>query len=321
MFHRLHPNPQQRLNHDNYFSERGLIVLLEYCLRTGIDIVNINEAVRRLRDCDERFFVVLTFDDGYRDNYTSVLPILNKFAVPFTVFVCSSIIERTFDYWWGGLISLFRSHDEVDIEAMEACFTLNNDREREAALNRVTSWVKEHVELRSAQLKETFLHYGISPADLLDQDAMTEDELRRLSESSLVTVGGHGLSHRPLASLSVSEARHEIEANRVHLERVTGQPVVHFAYPFGDSAACNWREADLVRQAGYQSAFTTRTGNLFSQHAAVPFMLPRNAMHPRHEEVYHAEAKFAGVHRFIQSAGGPPVHPDTIPPAVESLSR
>lgn len=163
------------------------------------------------------------------------------------------------------------------------------------------------------QLGATFQRYSVSPIDLLDQDAMTEDELRTFSESRLVTIGGHGFSHEPLASLSEPEALRDIVANREHLERVTGRQVAHFAYPFGDSAACGWRDAELVQGAGYRSAFTTRIGNLFPEHAGAPFMLPRGAMKPRCEAPYHAEAQFAGVHRFLKSRAGAPIHPDTAP--------
>lgn len=314
MFHRLHSRPQEQLFHDNFFSEKGLTALVEYCLRSGVNIVDIDEALRRLRTGDGGYFVVLTFDDGYRDNYTHVLPILNSFDLPFTVFVCSSIIERTFNYWWGGLIDLFSSRDEIDLEAMGVRFRLRNRRDRELALYKTTRWVEEHLTSRSIELLPTFRRYGISPGDLLDQDAMTEGELRALSENPLVTIGGHGFTHKPLASLLECEAMREVLANRDHLERVTGREVAHFAYPFGDGTACSWREAELVRSAGYRSAFSTRLGNLFPQHSTAPFMLPRGAMSPRREKVYHTEARLVGVHRFLKSRGGSPIHPETLPP-------
>lgn len=313
-FHRLHPSPREQLFDGLCFSEAGLIALLEHCLRSGIDVVDINEALRRLQTNDRRYFVLLTFDDGYRDNYSRVLPIMSRFGLPFTVFVCTSIIERTLDYWWGGLFDLFSRHDEVEIEPMAMRFTLRHSRDKQAALRKVTGWVGENVALRSAELAPTFRRYGVVPADLLDQDAMTEEELCSLSESPLATIGGHGVTHRPLAALSEAEAAREIIDNRAYLEQVTGQKVEHFAYPFGDSSACNWREAELVRSAGYVSAFTTRTGNLFPQHSTLPFMLPRGGMDPLREGVYHTEAMFAGVHRFLKSGGGPPIDPETLPP-------
>ena len=291
-----------------------MILLLKHFLSSGIDVVDIDEALRRLRERTGSYFVVLTFDDGYLDNYTRVLPIFNGLGLPFTVFICSSIIERTLDYWSGGLIELFMSHDEVEVEAMQMRFRLRNRRDREDALSRVIRWVERDVTSRSLQLSSTFQRYKISPGELLDQDAMTADQLRTLAENPLVTIGGHGFTHQPLASLQEAEARREIVANRRHLERITGRQVVHFSYPYGNTAACTWREAELVRSAGFRSAFTTRIGNLFPQHSAFPFMLPRGAMHPRREEAYHAEAQFAGVHRFLKSRGGSPIHPDTLPP-------
>lgn len=322
MFHRLDTYPKRMLYHDNSFSEDGLITLLDHCLRLRIDVVNVAEALRRLGDAGDggRRFVLLTFDDGYRDNYTRALPIFRRLGLPFTVFVCSAMIERTLDYWWGGLIDLFKSHDEVDIEAMQMRFRLRNERDREAALHRTTKWVEGDIVSRSAALESTFKRYGVSPADLLDQHAMTEEELCVLSQESIATIGGHGFSHRPLASLSEPEAMHEIVANRTHLERITAQPVIDFAYPFGDKYACSWRDAELVRAAGYRSAFTTRVGNLFSEHSESPFMLPRGAMHPRREESYHADAQFAGVHQFLKGRAGTPINPDTLPSSRARIS-
>jgi peptidoglycan/xylan/chitin deacetylase (PgdA/CDA1 family) len=314
MFHRLHAGPRQQFMHNLCFSEAGLIALLEHCLRSGIDVVDINEALRRLQTNDGRYFVVLTFDDGYRDNYSRLLPIMTRFGLPFTVFVCSSMIDRTLDYWWGGLFDLFSRHDKVEIEPMAMRFTLQNSRDKQAALGKVTQWVEGNVALRSAELAPTFRRYGVVPADLLDRDAMTEAELRSLSENPFAAIGGHGVTHRPLAALSEAEAMHEIIDNQTYLERVTGRKVEHFAYPFGDNSACTWREAELVRSAGYVSAFTTRIGNLFPQHSALPFMLPRGSMNPEREKVYHAEAQFAGVHWFLKSRGGPPINPETLPP-------
>ncbi len=313
MFHRLQPAPRQELYHHIFFSEGGLIALLKHFLRSGVDVVDINEALRRLVSRDTRYFVVLTFDDGYRDNYTNVLPILREFGLPFTVFICSAVIERTLDYWWGGLLELFKSRDEVFLEPMGIRFRLRNRHDRESAFHRASSWVEADVASRSAQLASTFRRYGVSPTDLLDQDAMTERELRLLSESPYVTIGGHGSTHRPLAALTEPEVEWELAGNREHLERITGQPVEHFAYPHGDRAACDWRDAELVRRAGYRSAFTTRIGNLFPEHAVEPFMLPRGSMNPRREEAYHADAQFAGVHRFLKSRAGSPVNPETLP--------
>lgn len=314
MFHRLLPDPDRVLRQDICFSRDGLVALLRFCRDEGIDVVDIDEALRRLRDGHPRRFLVLTFDDGYRDNLHHLLPVMEDFGLPFTVFVSSGMIERSVDYWWGGLLELFRTRDEVEIAPMQRRFRHSRPRQRQRGLRAVTRWVEADVAGRAAELARTFRRYGISPEARLERDALSREDLRTLARHRLVTIGGHGASHRPLASLSPREAEAEITADRRFLQTLTDREVAHFAYPHGCAASCGWREARLVETAGYRSAFTTRRGNLFPAHAARPFMLPRGAMNPRRPGVFHAEAQLAGVHRFVEAPGRGPIHPDTLSP-------
>ena len=313
-FHSICSHPRERLYDENCFSYQALMELLQQFSRAGVSVVSVEEALRRLREYDKRYFVVLTFDDGYRDTYTQVWPALRRLNIPFTIFVCTSFVNRTNDYWWGALLALFQFQDVVDIDAMGKRFILRNQRDREVGVRQVMHWVKEDLAIRSKSLMPSFNRYDISPEALLDRDALSEDEIRSMAESSVVTIGGHGTTHLPLATLPAEQARREVADNRTFLQTISQQEVAHFAYPFGDSSACTWAEADLVRKAGYKSAFTTRIGNIFPEHLNAPFMLPRNSVHPRRPGAFHAVAQLAGVHRFLQGRGGSPVHPDTVPP-------
>jgi peptidoglycan/xylan/chitin deacetylase (PgdA/CDA1 family) len=196
---------------------------------------------------------------------------------------------------------------------MDRRFHLNGDRDRQLALFDATRWVEGDVASRAPELVRTFARYGVDPERILDRHALTEAELIRLAESRVVTIGGHGRTHRPIASLPYEVAEKEISGNRQYLERLIGRDIRHFAYPHGDSAACTWRDAKIVRRSGYRSALTTRRGNLFACHSKEPFMLPRGAMNPRREHVCHVDAQLAGLHRLLESRAGDPVHPDTVP--------
>ena len=74
-----------------------------------------DEAVRRLNGENPRPFACFTFDDGYADNLTRVLPIMERFNAPFTVFVTTGMITREIDAWWFGLAALVRSHDRIEL--------------------------------------------------------------------------------------------------------------------------------------------------------------------------------------------------------------
>ena len=60
-------------------------------------------------------WVCLTFDDGYRDNYTLAYPMLKRLSVPFTVYVTSGFIDNQLSMWWYPNQQLGMSSDELQL--------------------------------------------------------------------------------------------------------------------------------------------------------------------------------------------------------------
>jgi peptidoglycan/xylan/chitin deacetylase (PgdA/CDA1 family) len=79
-------------------------------------------------------------------------------------------------------------------------------------------------------------------------------------ERAGVRVESHGISHRPLADLEVDEAAREIALSKLHLEERLGRPVRAFSYVKGSEAHYKPVHLSLVRQAGYDLAFTAVSG-------------------------------------------------------------
>ncbi len=67
-----------------------------------------------------------------------------------------------------------------------------------------------------------------------------------------------------------------ISSSKEQLERLSGQAVLHFAYPFGGKDAFDDHSVDAVRSAGFETACTTIPGNASS--TSDPFRLPRRAV-------------------------------------------
>ncbi len=85
-------------------------------LTNTYDIVDLPDVL----DIDDRKRVAITFDDGYRDFYDNVLPILREYEVPATVFVIANAVEdpefahnRAFDYEY---MTEAQLHELVDEE-------------------------------------------------------------------------------------------------------------------------------------------------------------------------------------------------------------
>ncbi len=145
--------------------------------------------------------VLITFDDGYRDNLANAVPILQRYGYPAVLFVPIGYL--------GGRRPL--PHDE-------------------------------HLAVRGI----------VNPT--LDWSELAE------LERSGVRVESHGIGHRPLADLEVDEAAREITLSKLRLEEALGRPVRAFAYVKGSEAHYRLVHLSLLRQAGYDIAFTSISG-------------------------------------------------------------
>ncbi len=83
---------------------------------------------------------------------------------------------------------------------------------------------------------------------------MTPDEAKRLSNSHLIEIGGHTVSHPKLAKLTESEQFEEIFGGKKILEKMLNIPLSGFAYPFGGANSFDNKTMDLVRKAGFRYA-------------------------------------------------------------------
>jgi peptidoglycan/xylan/chitin deacetylase (PgdA/CDA1 family) len=79
-------------------------------------------------------------------------------------------------------------------------------------------------------------------------------------EAGGVRVESHGISHRPLSELEIDDAACEIALSKLRLEERLGRPVEAFAYVKGAQAHYEPAHVSLVRQAGYELAFTSVSG-------------------------------------------------------------
>lgn len=228
-----------------------------------------------------RPFVLFTFDDGYRDNLTCAYPIFHKHGVPFTIHLTTSLPDRTAVLWWYLLDDLLARRETIAFELDGQTYRLETAAPEEAAaaravLRRMLKYAEPRTFDRLVDL--LFRARGLDPLARTEELALSWEEVRRLDADPLVTIGAHTVHHYVLSRLEEAEARAEIAASKSILEARLGHPVTHFAYPFGSRHEAGKREARLVAECGFQTAMTTRYGNIFPAHAAAPLALPRYDM-------------------------------------------
>jgi peptidoglycan/xylan/chitin deacetylase (PgdA/CDA1 family) len=280
--------------------------VLEYTLSwlkgNGVQVVHLDEAIKLLAQSSTDRFCVFTFDDGYADNLTHVLPIMERFEAPFTIYIAAGMLSGEIDAWWLGLAELIRSRNHIDFPKFGFRFECTDEAEKKRAFAAITALIDSRPEALAA-VKMAVAASGIDSRALARADGLSAQQLRQLAASPLVTVGAHGVRHIRLVDVSPAEVEEEMSASRRLLEDIVDRDVAHFAYPFG---ACGKREAHIAHSAGFRTAVTTQRGTLFPQHLNHLHELPREPIVST-ETASTIRCKIDGTYRALHSKLGDPV--------------
>ena len=224
--------------------------------------------------------VVVTFDDGYADNVREALPILEEVELPATFFVSSGAIGTQREFWWDDLERII-----LGDRNFENSFSLEDSRfgrtwPTTTAADRQTLYFEIHPLMKKLEpgIREEWLMQLRRWARVGDEGreaylAMTPKELRRLAQSSWVTIGAHTVTHTPLSSLPVEAQRKEIMESKRQLENLTGQRIAVFSYPFGCTEDYNQSSITLCRDAGFVKVAANFPGQ--AHRITDPFQIPR----------------------------------------------
>jgi peptidoglycan/xylan/chitin deacetylase (PgdA/CDA1 family) len=223
--------------------------------------------------------VVVTFDDGYRDNLTTALPIAESKGVPITFFVASGILGTHNGFWWDRLGTLLRSRPpqvtEIDLPVggQNVRLTLGS-----SGIRTDLDSVRRHLlPLRVTDIERALdavsEQWQVDSAPPPDAGTLTPEELLQLAASDTATIGAHTVDHVRLGDRPAREQQDTISGSKQELEQSVGRAVPHFAYPFGRHDDFDDRSVEAVRSAAFDTACTTIPGT--ARASADPYRLPR----------------------------------------------
>ncbi|MEZ5556082.1 MAG: polysaccharide deacetylase family protein [Haliea sp.] len=242
-------------------------------LRDHFNVLSLRDALEHLeRGCLPPRSVCITFDDGYADNLTVALPVLERFGFAATVFVSSGFLSGG-QMWNDSIVEALRVIRPGPLDLRTVGLGEFDIGDEPSRLHAATGIIRDSKYLPLEQRSEV-VRYLTEAANVDSSGLMlTHEGLKELRRRG-VEIGGHTVSHAILASLDEDEARSEIAQCKVDLEAILGEPVNFFAYPNGRRDQ-DYRQLDanLVRDAGFVAAVTTNWG--VSSPATSRFELPR----------------------------------------------
>ncbi|MFC3706024.1 polysaccharide deacetylase family protein [Devosia honganensis] len=287
---------------------------LDYCLGRirdlGIDIVSLDEAMARLAAPEKgRPFVVLTFDDAYRDNLHHALPILRRHEAPFTLYVPTAFVDGTGQLWWQAIEDVIAGQEAIAFAGdggAEHMDTSTTARKREAFERLYWRMRKQPEPERLALLADFAAAHGYDLERQCRELIMDWRELRLFADEPLCTIGAHTVHHYELAKLAADAAREEMLRSAEIIEVQLGMRPRHFSYPLGGPLSCGPREFALAAELGFDTAVTTRPGGLYPHHLRIPTALPRvslngNFQRRRYVDVFASGGLFTQIGRVMGS--------------------
>lgn len=179
---------QLAVSPENFFEQ------LKY-LKQNYQIISLEQLVTEIKNKTlKRKMLVITFDDGYADNFYDALPILEKLNIAATIFVSSNNLDGQSFYW-----------DKNNF----------NDYNR----------------------------------------PLTIEELKKLSNSNLISIGGHTLSHQHIPNLDKDQKAREIIEDKNKLKAICEKEITLFSFPFGEF---DQESLKVVKKAGYHCSCILR---------------------------------------------------------------
>ena len=220
-------------------------------------------------------FLILTFDDGYKDNYTHAFPVLKKHRIPATVFLATDYINTGRLLWYDRLARiLYTSVDRPDKNTLlrsempqEASFLLErffaaDSSQKVSCLRSLALQLKEIPEERREDLLVRLATVCKVKEEAGDENRamLSWDEVMEMSRHG-ISFGSHTRSHPMLSRVSQHEAHREITGSRRIIEEKLGRPVTVFAYPFGKEADYSPDILRILKEEGFEYACTTTQGH------------------------------------------------------------
>jgi peptidoglycan/xylan/chitin deacetylase (PgdA/CDA1 family) len=240
-------------------------------LRRRLRIVSLPELIARI-ESGSRWrepAAVVTFDDGYRDNFEVAVPILRECDVPATFFLPTAFLEAPRLPWWDQVAYVLKRTRVKRLLLDHSSPPISIDLERTPRSDAIMTVIRAILDGTIADEPE-FLARLAAQAEVAvddDDDALARalftswDQVRQiLATAPELTIGAHGHTHRKLAGLDGEAQRIELTESRQILESRLGRAVEAMAYPYGWPGTYTAESKALAARAGYRLAFASREG-------------------------------------------------------------
>jgi peptidoglycan/xylan/chitin deacetylase (PgdA/CDA1 family) len=286
-------------------TRRGFAEQLEY-LKRHYRVISLDHCIDWAagKAALPRNAVLITFDDGYRDNLSNALPELAERHMNAVLFVATGYVAGARVFFWDWAADAFRRTQMTSAELPilgRRQWRTGSEQQRVAH-----EWVDaakrlpERERLDNLQRLSVCLQVpgmGRAPAGV----HLDWEEIRQLANGGFA-IGAHSVTHPMLNRTRPDEAEWEMRTSRQEIEQQLSRPVTSFAYPFGGPGEFDPSHEQLLRRVGFAVGFRSTGGISFARDAQRrPFAIRRISVGLR-DDLPRFAARVAGTSRLTGHA-------------------
>lgn len=214
-----------------------------------VPLCQLNEA----NESDKKPRIALSFDDGYENNFKEVLPILEKYEAPATIFITAIQVAK-YDFLWADLLDLHRLRGPSEFKFEGLTY-----KRKKHEFTSQTETLKSVLKASNWSTKEKFISRILKSNQFIEDKnlfpyfkLLSPQQIKGLSKSNYIELGSHGVYHNCLDMITEEEAIIEMQKSKDYLEQIIGKEVALFAYPDG---RYNNKLIELAEKVGYKKQY------------------------------------------------------------------
>lgn len=199
---------------------------------------------------------IITFDDGFADNYHNAFPVLKRLKIPATIFLSTDNIDRQETFWYEKLsYAVMTTRANSIATSTLGAYTVEKDpaSRRRLIINIITKLKLVPDDVRLASLDDLYTQFlgNREWQEDVRSGPLTWGQIKEMSVSN-IEFGSHSVSHPVLSRLPLAKLAFEVEHSKHRIESELQQQVQVIAYPVGGVEAFDENVRSAVKKAGYE---------------------------------------------------------------------